>query len=869
MMKIEIKLIVLATFLFLGQMQDAWSEPLPKDGEPFWVREFFESNCLECHDSVEAEGGLDLEQLPLLLSDPSTFAKWVLVFDRIESKEMPPREEKLSAKDRKAFLNLLGESLEGADRVNWQNRPGGHFRRITRLEYEYNLRDLLQLPNLDVRDRLPEDRTSLGYSKAAASLDMSRVQLSAYLDAAEAALLAAVASGVRPIEPMHYLARGTDLYPKLGVHAGRESMHFSKDGKMVPVSNADLKRIQESGEQDPELEMALFRSATWPFYGYPRRFLAKHSGTYKVRFSARAVRQLPGFRLLPALRPVPMTFRARQPSLADVSGDVRATGGIMDIQPERNVYETTIQLKAGETFEYSLLGLPVPHPITSHGGPLYYNFPPMPPDGHRGIAFAWLEVIGPLAPERWPADSHRMLFGDLPLLETETSARLPVEVVSDDPNADAQRLMYRFARKAARRPISDDVVEPFLDLIHQQLEDGESFAEAMLTGYLAFFCSSSFLSLEEPSYGNAWDHYAIASRLSHFLWNSRPDSELLSLASEKQLRDHVTLEQQVDRMVSAPRFERFVMNFTDEWLDLDDLRRDSPDIRLYPEYRKDDYLVESMERETRSFFTKLMRENLSAQSLVDSDFVMVNDTLSRHYGLPPVSGSAMREVPVPDGSPYGGLMTQGAIMKLTANGVTTSPVLRGAWIMKRILGDPPPPPPADVPTVAPDLRGAQTIREILATHTEAESCAKCHARFDPVGFAFENFDIMGAWRDRYRSLEKGDEITGIDRAGHRFSYRIGQSVDASGKLETGEVFEDADQLKDILKGHTRQIARNLLHQWTLYATGYPVRFSDRRIIRQILDQCESEEYRIKDLLQAFIRSSIFLGSDPQLKSILK
>lgn len=865
MMRVELKLFLLATFLFTGKPMDGLGDAFPKDGEPLWVREFFESNCLECHDSAEAEGGLDLEQFPLILSDPKTFARWVQLFDRIESQEMPPREGKLSAQDRQEFLELLGGLLESADWDNLRNYPRSTFRRLTRLEFEYNLRDFLQLPHLDVRDRLPEDRTSHGFSKAAASLDMSRVQLAAYLDAAETALLEAMASGIHPTKPLYYMARGTDLYPKLGVHAGRESMHFSKHGKMVPVSNTDLKRIQESGEQDPEMEMALFRSATWPFYGYPRGFLAEHGGTYKVRFSARAVRQLPGFRLVPALRPVPMTFRARQPSLADVSGDVRATGGIMDIQPEPDIYETTIQLKAGETFEYSLLGLPVPHPITSHGGPLYYNFPPMPPDGHRGIAFRWLEVTGPLSPERWPSDSHRILFGDLPLHKSDDESRLPVEVVSSNPKADAKRLMHRFGKLAARRPISEDNIEPFVTLIYHQLEEGNSFAEAVATGYQAFLCSSSFLSLVEPSFSYAWSHDAVASRLSHFLWNSRPDQNLMNLASEKSLHDPGTLRHEVERMIRDSKFERFVQHFTDEWLDLTELRRDRPDIRLYPEYRKDDYLVESMERETRAFFSKLIRENLSVQCLVHSDFVMVNDTLSRHYGLPPVAGSAMREVPVPDGSPYGGLMTQGAIMKLTANGVSTSPVLRGAWIMKHILGDPPPPPPADVPTVVPDLRGAQSIREILAAHADSESCAKCHARFDPIGFAFENFDIMGAWRDHYRNLEKGDEITGIDRAGHRYSYRIGESVDASGKLKSGEVFENIDELKAILKGHTRRIARHLIEQWIFYATGHPVRFTDRRTVQQILNECEAEAYRAQDLLQALIRSPIFLGRHPHVE----
>jgi hypothetical protein len=324
-----------------------------------------------------------------------------------------------------------------------------------------------------------------------------------------------------------------------------------------------------------------------------------------------------------------MTFRARQPSLADVSGDVRATGGIIDVQPEAKVYETVVQLKSGETIEYSLLGLPVPFPITSHGGPLYYDFPPMPEEGHPGIAFRWIEIIGPVDSEAWPPKSHQVLFGDLPIREAgHESSRLAIEVISEDPKSDAARLLRRFADKAARRPVPQSVLDVYEQLILDQLDKDGSFAEAVLAGYKAFLCSGHFLFLHEPKLAS--DHFAIASRLSHFLWNSRPDPQLASRASASRLRNPLTLHEETDRLIEDERFERFVANFTDYWLDLKALRRDAPDIRLYPEYRGDDYLIESMEWETRAFFTAMVRENLPISTLVDSDFAMVNDRLARH-----------------------------------------------------------------------------------------------------------------------------------------------------------------------------------------------------------------------------------------------
>ena len=319
------------------------------------------------------------------------------------------------------------------------------------------------------------------------------------------------------------------------------------------------------------------------------------------------------------------------------------------------------------------------------------------------------------------------------------------------------------------------------------------------------------------------------------------------------------LREETDRLIDDARFDRFVEDFTAQWLDLGKLRRDIPDGRLYPEYRKDDYLVDSMERETQAFFRAMVRENLSATTLADADFTFVNDRLARHYDLPRVAGSAMRKVALPEWSPYGGLLTQASILKHTANGTTTSPVLRGVWVMEKILGDPPPPPPKSVPAIEPDIRGAATIRDQLAKHTEVKSCAACHTHFDPVGFALENFDVMGAWRDRYRGLEKGDKITGIDPAGHPFTYFVGPAVDASGKLRDGRAFTNVRELKAHLAADPRPLARNLLGQLTLYATGTPVRFSDRPTIKALLDACDPGGYRLRDLIHALVQSEIFRG----------
>jgi hypothetical protein len=808
------------------------------------IATLIEQNCTDCHDAETKKGKLDLTALTFDLADPKGMERWVQVFDRVENGEMPPKSEDMKPEDRKALLAALESSLHAASAAATAQKGRGAMRRLNRIEFEQNLRDLLALPHLDIRDILPADRESHHFDKVASTLDISHVQLTAYLDAVETALRQAVVTSPAPPTSKKTRVVGKQLGPHRTT-GGVESLFYARDGKGFDLEQKNANQANAT-EPDPNIEFALFRSPGWPYAVYPKNVTANATGEYRVRFSARSVLQTEGFVFKKGTHPVPMNFRARKPTNHDIAEDVRVTGGIIDVQPEGGVYETTVYLLAGQTIEYGMLGLPVPQ-IDAQGKTGYYRYPPFPEGGQPGIAFQWLEMEGPIAPASWPPASHRVLFDNL-----------GADVKSAKPAEDVKRLLRRFIALAAREPVPEEAIPPFEKLVLDALQNGAPLAEALLAGYQAFLCSDLFLYLREPAAAD--DHFAIANRLSHFLTDSRPDAALATLASQKKLRDPATLRTETDRLISSSGFERFVNHFTDCWLNLRELRRDDPDIRLYPEYRLDDYLVESMGMETRAFFTAMLRENLPAASLIKSEFALVNDRLARHYGLPEVRGSALRRIDLPKDSAYGGLITQGSVLKVSANGTSTSPVLRGVWIMDRLIGQHPPPPPPGIPAVEPDIRGAKTIRELIAQHTKSKTCATCHAKFDPVGLALENFDILGAWRTRYRGTSDGERITGIDRAGHDFAFTLAGKVDASGQLADGRQFANIHDLKALFAANSRQLARNLLHQFTLYATGTPVQFSDRRDIEAMLDACAQDGYRVRDLVHALVQSPIFLGN---------
>jgi hypothetical protein len=441
------------------------------------------------------------------------------------------------------------------------------------------------------------------------------------------------------------------------------------------------------------------------------------------------------------------------------------------------------------------------------------------------VAYRWMEVDGPIAAK---------------------GLELPRDASQVEP------LLRRFIAAAYRRPPREKEIQRYLKIVQDRMKGGLN--EAMIAGYTAVLCSPGFLYLEEEP--GTLNGYALASRLSYFLWNAPPDQELRTVAAKGALKRRDVLKAQTTRLLDHPRSRDFVNAFLDYWLDLRKLGDTTPDVILYPDYYLDDLLLESALQETQLFFNHMLARNLPARNIVDSSFTMLNSHLARHYGLPPVDGVAMRHVQLPAGSVRGGLLTQASVLKVTANGTTTSPVLRGAWIMERIVGEPPPPPPPGVPAVEPDTRGATTIRQQLDKHRAIASCAACHNKIDPAGFALESFDVLGGWRDRYRSTEEGEPVTGLGKNGHDFTFRLSQPVDASGQLN-GTKFSNVVELKQALLKDERKIARNMVGQFVAYATGAPVAFSDRAEVERILAAARQDGYGMRTLIHQIVQSKLF------------
>lgn len=829
-------------------------EPAPKD-----VHAFIETHCAECHDADTKKGGLDLNSLPFELQDPGDFSKWVKIDDRVARGEMPPKKKaRPGAKELKFFTNTLSSALLTADRARVAKEGRATERRLNRYEYEDTLRDLLSLPYLEVKSFLPEDTTAYGFNKVGDALDVSHVQMARYLSAAEYALRAAMAPQATQPE-----TRTNRYYTwDQGAFFGAIKLEGPLNRRTFPLVGYELQTnlmamaSPQRGSPDPQRRdqeaLAVVVSTYEPTEIHFNRFRAPVAGKYRLRFCAYSVWMGPKYtEVSPGRRPEPVTI------YADTPPRLLRKLGSFDINPEPTVREMEVYLLAGESIRPDAARFFRSRP-PDHQNPL------AGPDGMPGLAFRWMEVEGPLI-EQWPPAGHRLMFGDLAMTnriasdEGSKRRRKPpgVEVLPRDPESDARRLLTGFMQAAYREPVQAADVDRFLTVIRCALGAKHSFTESMLAGYTAVLSSPGFLYFSEKP-GRLEDR-ALAERLSYFLWNSPPDNELRLLAENHRLHRPKVLREQTERMLKDPRSQRFIDAFLDYWLDLRFIEGVAPDVELYPEYQLDDLLVESMIGETQLFFGELVKRNLGVTNLVDSDFAVLNERMARHYGIDGVEGVALRPVELPRNCVRGGLLTQASVLKVTANGTTTSPVKRGAWIMSRILGEPPPPPPPGVPALEPDIRGATTIREQLARHRAQESCAACHRTFDPPGFALESFDVMGGWRDRYRAMGGGDPVKGIGHNGLRFHFGLGPAVDPSGELAGGREFKNVVELKEELLRDPEQLARNLVQQLAIYATGGSIQFSDRPQVARILERTRTGGYGVRSLIEEIVQSDLFLN----------
>ena len=784
-----------AMLVLAGSPARLAANPVPPTLVPF-----LEQHCFECHDDDISKGDLNLLELEFKPWNSANFATWERVYDRVRLGEMPPpkKKERPAPAARTGFLGALRTPLAQADRKQVEERGRVRTRRLTRREYEHTLHDLLGI-DLPLSEFLPEDPATHGFETVASGQQFSHHHLARYLEAADRAL---------------------------GEAFQRAVDGDTKWTKTFPADTLGATVRGRGNYRGPQLLKG--ESIVWPiripFYGRMTATEIPADGWYRVTLKGvRAINPRHGvvwgnlqsgacFSNSPMLHPIGCFEATPKPRDLSFEAWIRK-GHILRLHPSDAALKTAPSLASGGAVAYK--------------GDIHIK------KGFQGIAVRGIEVerVYPNAARdevRAKLFGHRQPGFDLKGLEGPKRS------------AELAAVIRPFAERAFRRPVGDEQLEPYLRIGLDQLAKDRPPADVLRAAYRAMLCSPRFLTLPEAP-GKLDDH-AVAARLSYALWNSLPDPALQALAREGRLRDPAILSRQIDRMLADPKSERFIASFTDQWLNLRDIDFTSPDERMF-RATWDPIVRQSIVMETRAFFRELLRGNRSVRHFVQSDFAMLNERLARHYnlgdtGLKPGHGLQRVRLNNPVRS---GLMTQASVLKVTANGTTTSPVMRGIWVNERLLGTHIPPPPPGVPAIEPDIRGAVSIRDQLAKHRDSESCASCHTTIDPSGFALENFDPVGRWRTKYGRQDK--------RAA---------PVDPAGVTPDGRAFDDIVGWKAIYRERPDLLARGFAEQIVTYATGAPPRFSDRDALARIVAASADQDHGVRTLLKQTIASEIFL-----------
>jgi len=875
------------------------------------AEEFLQKNCAACHSGKAAKAGLDLTKLAYEPANPDNFATWVKIHDRVSAGEMPPAGmPRPVAASQKQFVEGLAATLTGYEQAAYAERGRAGLRRLNAYEYENAIVDLLAVPWVRIKDKLPQDGIANRFNKIGGALDVSHIQLSRYMSSADYAMREAMAAKLAQRQPATTRIYAREERNLSGNFRPREG-NTRPDRLTFPVLDAHAQPDVRAGRapmSSPETKdreaigrvSSIFSDAGGFSWG---SFRAPVAGRYRVRVRGYTIwvsggglshwnyqgfgqEKAPYFyapcwfcpntdEVWPGRRNEPIGVYAQSPGQSRPLAE-------FDFTPEPSVGEVEVLLAANEAIQTDSMRF---FRTRVNGTEESFINPLAQPDGIPGVAFQWIEIEGPLRDDN-TGTGYKALFGDLPMrrlgageaggvtlqIAPPPSAAgeagggrgrfgqrlqdVAVEVVTDRPREDAERLLRSFMARAYRRPVEEAHVRRFLELFNQEFELGHGFTKSLLATYTGVLASPGFVYVQEEP--GKLSSYALATRLALFLWNSAPDPELRSLAASGRLSDPAVLKAQTERMLNDPKSRRLVEAFTDYWLDLRKIDDTSPSTTLYNDYELDDPLKLAAVEETRLFVQELLNQDLPARNIINSDFTFLNERLAQHYGVPGVSGAKMRKVTLPKDSVRGGLMTQASVLKVTANGTTTSPVLRGVWIMERILGFQTAPPPS-VPAVEPDIRGAVTIRQQLDRHRADASCATCHRKIDPPGFALESFDVMGGWRERYRAVsEDVKPEPGIGMSGQRYMFHYGLPVDAAGNLPDGPAFQNVREFKQLmLQSQEQTVARNLIGQLVTYGTGAPVGFADRKRVQEILENTRGSGYGVRSIVHGIIQSDLF------------
>jgi hypothetical protein len=784
--------------------------------EPF--EGFFTKHCLSCHGAKKEKGDLRLDQLSRDFKSGVDGQIWAEVVEKINAGEMPPEDEPRPTADEigKVIAELDERIREGRAARMAARPPVAHYR-LSRKEYQNTVYDLLGVRYDPTKPgELNEDTRWHGYERIGSQLSLSPSHVNRYYQAAEIVLdrafpaKAAEARKVRKTAAELRYGGGEkqkEALARLGIKRPLRYLHFPGRVQQALSSNW-------FGKTGPE-----------------------HSGLYKLRLQASGIRP-------PGGQPAHLSI-GKQTSEENVDGLLELDVTAPEDEPQ--VYEMEVFLEMPTQLHFAVVATDV---IDRRRGAAFRNALSSR-NAHLFTHSSETLLLNPNAPQMFD-DKGNGIFSTVildwvewegPLVSGEEKNRRKDVFPSEDASTEViAKHLQTFAEKAWRRPVKLEELADYLKSYQADRDTGEKERDAFLTAMLRVLTSRNFIYLVEgePKARKHLTDWELASRFSYFLWSSMPDDDLFAKARAGALKGE-GLKKQVDRMLTDERINRFIDDFSRQWLQLHRVGMFPPDKKLYPTY--DDWLETSMRNEPVEFFREMLTNNLPIESLLDSDWTMANARLCDFYGLPEPKKGDFQRVSLKPEDNRGGLLTMGAVLGLTSDGTRHRPVHRGVWLSETIFNKTPPAPPANVDPIEPvPPQGDKiTIRQRIEAHTKDPNCAACHKTIDPLGLAFDQYDAIGQWR----TLEHIPTGKGED-----------PPVDASGSLSDGRTFEGSEDFKSLLIEDRDKFARALIEHLCTYALRRVLTVDDRDDLDLIAAEAKKSQYRVKELVRAVAQSNL-------------
>ncbi|MGY8644174.1 MAG: DUF1592 domain-containing protein [Verrucomicrobiales bacterium] len=779
---------------------------------------FLKTHCVSCHGPDKEKGDLRVDELSRKFRLGEDSHLWAEVIEKVNSGEMPPEDEPQPTQgEMAAFVAELDTRLKEGKAARMAARPAVAHYRLSRKEYQNTVYDLLGVRYDPTKPgELNEDTLWHGFERIGSELSLSPSHIDRYYRAAEIVFDRAFPTASSKARKV----RKTAAELRYG---GGEKQQEALDRFGI---KRPLRHLLFPGRVHAALQPNWF-GKTGP----------EHSGLYRLRIQASGIRP-------PGGQPAHLSI-GKKTSEENVEGIIEFDITAPEDSPQ--VYEFEVFLEMPTNLDFAVVatdgvdrraGAAFRNALASRSGYLFThssetlllnpNAPQMFDDKGNGIfstvILDWIEWEGPL------------------VSETEKSRRKDVLPPDDAGLEVVAEHLQRFAERAWRRLVKREELQNYLASYQADRDAGEKTADAYRAAVLRVLTSRHFFYLVEGDAAvrerlNDWE---LASRLSYFLWSSMPDDGLFATGKGGELSGD-GLRKEVDRMLADKRINRFIDDFSRQWLQLHRVGMFPPDKKLYPTY--DDWLEASMRAEPVEFFREMLTKNLPIDQFLDSDWTMVNARLCDFYGLPEPKTGDFQRVSLQPADRRGGLLTMGAVLGLTSDGTRHRPVHRGVWLSEAILNKTPPPPPANVDPIEPvPPEGDKiTVRKRLEAHATDVNCASCHANIDPFGFAWDNYDAIGQWRER-EQIPKGK---GEDPV-----------VDASGVMPGGRVFEDANEFKQLLLEDRDKVARAFIEHLCTYALRRVLTFDDDEELNAIQAEAEKSDYQVKDIIRAVALSDL-------------